>query len=103
VAQPYIGLVMQPVEITGSLQTKAGVEATAGLLVMHVEPGGPADVAGALLGDILIDMDGHSFEDLEDVHVELRRKAAGQDVVTRVIRGGQRIQFSIRVGERPVG
>src|SRR5204863_787773 len=71
VAQPYIGLVMQPVEIPGSLQKRAGVDATAGLLVMHVESGGPADVAGALLGDILINMDGRSIEDLEDLQAEL--------------------------------
>ena len=103
VAQPYIGLVMQPVEIPGSLQKKAGVDATAGLLVMHVESRGPADVAGALLGDILVNIDGRSFEDLEDVHEELRRKGAGQEVQARVIRGGQSIQIAIRVGERPVG
>ena len=103
VAQPYIGLVMQPVEIPGSLQKKAGVDATAGLLVMHVESRGPADVAGALLGDILVNIDGRSFEDLEDVHEELRRKGAGQEVQARAIRGGQSIQIAIRVGERPVG
>jgi S1-C subfamily serine protease len=103
VAQPYIGLVMQPVEIPGSLQKKAGVDATAGLLVMHVEPGGPADAAGALLGDILINMDGSSFEALEDVHEKLRQKGAGQEVQARLIRGGQNIQITIRVGERPVG
>jgi S1-C subfamily serine protease len=103
VARPYIGLVMQPVEIPGSLQKKTGIDATAGLLVMHVEPGGPSDVAGALLGDILINIDGRSFEDLEDVHEELRRKGAGQEVQANILRGGQSIQIAIRVGERPVG
>jgi S1-C subfamily serine protease len=103
VAQPYVGLVMQPVEIPGSLQKNAGVDAKTGLLVMHVEPGGPADKAGALLGDILIDIDGRSFENLEDVHEELRRKGAGQEVQAKVIRGGQNIQITIRIGERPAG
>ena len=103
VAQPYIGLVMQPVEIPEPLQKKASVNTSAGLLVMHVQAGGPADTAGALLGDILIDIDGRTFEDLEDVHDELRRKGAGQEVQARVIRGGQSAQISIRVGERPAG
>ena len=70
---------------------------------MHVQSGGPADTAGALLGDILIDIDGRTFEDLEGVHEELRRKGAGEEVQARVIRGGQSAQISIRVGERPVG
>jgi S1-C subfamily serine protease len=103
VARPYIGLVMQPVEIPGSLQKNAGVDANTGLLVMHVEPGGPADQAGALLGDILIYIDGRSFEDLEGVHEELRRKGAGTEVQVKVIRGGQNIQMTIRIGERPAG
>jgi S1-C subfamily serine protease len=103
VARPYIGLVMQPVEIPGSLQKNAGVDANTGLLVMHVEPGGPADKAGAILGDILIDIGGRSFENLEDVHEELRRKGAGQEVQAKIIRGGQNIQITIRIGERPAG
>ena len=103
VSQPYVGLVMQPVEIPGSLQKNLGVAANTGLLVMHVEAGGPADKAGALLGDILIDLDGRSFEDLEDVHDELRRNGVGQEVQAKVIRGGQNIQMTIRIGERPAG
>jgi serine protease Do len=80
-----------------------GTDANTGLLVMHVEPGGPADQAGVLLGDILINIDGHSFEDLDDVHEELRRKGAGQEVQAKIIRGGQNIQMTIRIGERPAG
>jgi S1-C subfamily serine protease len=102
VTQPYIGLVMQPVQIPESLQNKAGANAPAGLLVMHVEPGGPADVGGVMLGDILIDLDGHSFDDLEDLHEALGQKGAGQEVQTALIRGGQKIQMTVRIGTRPL-
>jgi len=101
VAQPYIGLVMQPVQIPESLQQKSGLTMASGLLVMHVEPGGPADLGGALLGDILIDIDGRSFEDLDDVHDVLRQKGVGQETQTTMIRGGQKVQIAIRLGERP--
>lgn len=102
VAQPYIGLAMQPVQIPESLQKKAGVNAAAGLLVMHVESGGPADSGGVLLGDILIDMDGRSFDDLEDLHEALGQKGPGQDVQTTLLRGGQKFQIAIRIGTRPL-
>jgi S1-C subfamily serine protease len=102
VAQPYIGLVMQPVQIPEPLQKKAGVTAAAGLLVMHVESGGPADTAGVLLGDILIDMDGRAFDDLDDIHEALGRKGAGQEVQAIVIRGGTKAQLTIRIGQRPL-
>jgi S1-C subfamily serine protease len=103
VAQPYIGLLMYPVQIPESLQKKANTSASAGLLVMHVEAGGPADVAGALLGDILIDLDAHALDDLEHLQTELARKKIGTPAQTNVIRGGQRVQLTIQIGERPVG
>jgi S1-C subfamily serine protease len=102
VAQPYIGIVMQPVQLPESLQKRAEVSAAAGLLVMHVEAGSPADVAGVILGDVLIDMDGRSFDDLEDVHMTLREKGGGKDVHAGVIRAGQRAEITIRIGERPL-
>ena len=101
VARPYIGLVMQPVQIPESLQKKAGIDVAAGLLVMHVEPGGPADSGGVLLGDILLDMDGQAFSDLDDVYEALARKGVGQEVNTSLIRAGQRLQLTIRIGDRP--
>jgi serine protease Do len=101
VARPYVGLVMQPVQIPESLQKKASVNAGAGLLVMHVESGGPADLSGVLLGDILLDMDGQGFTDLDDVYEALGRKGAGQEVNTSLIRGGQRLILTIRIGDRP--
>src|SRR5439155_13863003 len=102
VARAYVGLVMQPVQIPESLQKKAGVVAAAGLLVMHVEPAGPADSAGVLLGDILLDMDGQSFAELEDLHEALGRKGPGQDVETTLIRGGQKLKSTIRTGTLPI-
>jgi S1-C subfamily serine protease len=101
VAKPYIGLVMQAVQIPDSLQKKSGVSHGAGLLVMHVEPAGPADDAGVLLGDVLVEMDGREFSDLEDLSEVLGQKGAGNEVQTSLIRGGNRLQLTIRVGNRP--
>lgn len=101
VPQPYVGLVMQPVQIPESLQKKAGVQNGVGLLVMHVEFAGPADSAGVLLGDILIDIDGTAFNEVDDLSDTLIKKGAGQEVQAALIRGGQRIQSAIRIGSRP--
>jgi S1-C subfamily serine protease len=103
IARPYIGLVMQPVPIPDTLQKRSGIETRAGLLVMHVEPQGPADTAGAILGDVLLELDGNRFEDLEPVQDVLSRKGVGQNITAVVLRGGQRVDLQIRIGERPVG
>jgi S1-C subfamily serine protease len=101
VAQPYIGVVMQPVQIPEPLQKSIGAHIPAGLLVMHVEPGGPADTAGILLGDILLELDGAAFDDLDEVHEILDRKGVDQEVQATLIRGGQKKQAAIRIGARP--
>jgi len=103
VTQPYLGLVMQPVQIPESLQKSAGVKAEVGLLAMHLEPGGPADNGGMLLGDVLLEVDGTAFDDLDDVHKVLDRKGVGHDVQATLIRGGNRIQTTIKIGARPLG
>ena len=102
VTQPYIGIAMQPVSIPESLQKKAGVSLKSGLLLMHVEAGGPADNAGAILGDILVEIGGRVFDEVEDLQDVLSRSGIGQDVQATLIRGGAKLQIAIRVGERPL-
>jgi S1-C subfamily serine protease len=102
VTQPYIGIAMQPVSIPESLQSKAGVNVKSGLLLMHVEPGGPADAAGAILGDILIEMGARVFDDIDDLQEVLSQAGVGHDMQTTLIRGGTKLQIAIRIGERPV-
>ena len=97
----YIGLMMQPVQIPASLQKSIAAPVAVGLLVMHVEPGHPADIAGVLLGDILLEIDGTSFDDLDDVHEILDHKGAGHEVQATLIRGGQKNQTAIKIGTRP--
>ena len=69
---------------------------------MHVEAGGPADNAGAILGDILVEIGGRAFDEVEDLQDVLSRSGIGQDVQATLIRGGAKLQIAIRVGERPL-
>jgi S1-C subfamily serine protease len=102
VARPYVGLVMQPVPIPESLQKKAGMNVTGGLLVVHVEAGGPGDAGGILMGDILVDLDGQACDDVEDLHDVLLKRGANQEVKAALIRGGQKLELTIKIGERSV-
>ena len=101
-ASPYVGLVMQAVGIPEKIQTMSGVSAPTGLLVMHVEPSGPADSGGVLVGDILTSLDGDAFEALDDLQDVLLRRGIHQSVKAELIRGGQKIELTLTIGERPV-
>ena len=54
IQRPYLGLAMQAAPLPESLRTRLNLTASEGLLVVHVEPGSPADKAAIFLGDVLI-------------------------------------------------
>ncbi|HET9219636.1 MAG TPA: S1C family serine protease [Terriglobia bacterium] len=99
---PYVGVVMQPVSVPEKIQKSSGVATSAGLLVMHVEPSSPADNGGVLVGDILVSLDGQGVEAVEDLHDVLIRRGIHQNVPAILLRGGQKLELTLTIGERPV-
>ena len=69
---------------------------------MHAEPGGPADAGGVLVGDILVDLDGHPTDDIENLQDVLRQRGVNQEVKVGLIRGGQKTELTIKIGGRPL-
>ena len=99
IARPYLGLAMQPVALPEALQKKAS-SATSALLVVHVEPSGPADKAGLLLGDILVELQGHAVADTEDIQHLLASSKVGDTVQATVLRGGSAVKVPITLADR---
>lgn len=101
IARPYLGLAMQPVAIPEALRAKLKPAGNSGLLVMHVEPGGPADRAGVLLGDVLTGLQGKPLEELETIQDLLYSAKSDEKVAATAIRGGALVELSLILGERP--
>jgi S1-C subfamily serine protease len=68
---------------------------------LTVEPSGPADAAGVLIGDIFIALDGKPVSDTDHVQAALGGEAVGRAVKASLIRGGEISELSIAVRERP--
>ena len=68
-----------------------------GFDVIQVEPDGPAYRAGMLPGDILIEVEGTSLENVDsEVPVNLIRGQAGTEVHLVVLRDGERLELTAR-------
>jgi S1-C subfamily serine protease len=99
----YLGIAGQAVTLperqisAGNLE-KRGREA---LLVVNVTSGSPAAAAGVLIGDVLLEFDGHPVESPEDLLDLLVGDRVGRQVSLRVLRGGTASQLTVTVGERP--
>jgi S1-C subfamily serine protease len=89
------------VAIPEALRTSLGLAGKTGIMVVKVEPKGPADQAGLLLGDVLVGIGDTALEDIEDLQSFSDSGVIGKAVKARVIRAGTRQEVEIVVGERP--
>jgi len=101
IARPYLGVAMQPVALPEALRGKLKSATASGLMVLHVEPGGPAEKAGIVLGDVIVELQGKPALDPEHIQDLLASTKVNDKVVTTVIRGGAPLELSITLGERP--
>jgi S1-C subfamily serine protease len=97
----YLGAGLQPVRRRGSTgaQTSAGGR---GVLVVSIDPDGPAARAGLLVGDIVLAWNAEQVDRVRDVIHLLGPDSAGKTVELALIRGGTPMPLKIVIGERPV-
>jgi S1-C subfamily serine protease len=101
IARGFLGLGMQPVRLPDALKGSLNLEGHGGVISVEVKPGGPADRAGVLIGDVLIELDGRPISEPGDVHAALDPEQVGKIVKAKFVRAGAKIELSIVVGERP--
>src|SRR5215472_11138966 len=103
VERPYLGLAMQAVTLPESLRGKLNLISGEGLLVVHVEPGSPAEKAGVLLGDTLVELGGKAVADTDAVQDALRSNRIGSEVEAVFIRAGVATKARVKLEPRPIG
>jgi len=101
IERAYLGLAMQAAPLTESLRAKLNLTAREGLLVVHVEPGSPAERAGVLLGDVLLELGDKPVADTDAVQDQLRSNKPGVDIQAVFIRGGAVVKVELKLDARP--
>lgn len=86
------------------LVRRLGIE---GMLVLGVEQGGPAHIAGirptkqfgneVVLGDIITGIGGKKVRSYDDIRTELELHAVGDEVVVNILRDGKEIDLTLRL------
>ncbi len=100
IARGYIGVGVQPVEITESLRRSASVKQETGLMLIMVSPEAPAEKAGLLVGDIVLQVNGSSVTDPRELQAVLDSESVGKQLKLNVIRGGKPFDATVIVAER---
>lgn len=97
-----LGLGVQDVKVPRGLGRRLGVEAEAGVLVIAVEPGGPAADAGIEEGDLIVAYQDRPVSAADDLHRELTEEAIGRSVRLTVVkeRGAEAVVVTPRENRR---
>ena len=98
VRRGYLGVSGQPVKLPEALRTEH--EQRAGLLVMSVEPGSPAERAGLSQGDVILSLNGVKVARPGGLAAELSGERIGEPLPLTAARGGRVQAFEIVVAER---
>jgi S1-C subfamily serine protease len=71
-----------------------------GVLVISVEPDGPARAAGLADGDIIVSFDTHAVTSLDDLHKLLTEERIGSEASLGTLRGVERISLKVKIATR---
>jgi S1-C subfamily serine protease len=100
VPRGYFGIGVQPVPFSEDLRKKLSIPNRSGLIVLTVEPGGPADEAGILIGDIVTSIGDVLIEQADDLQKYSNSGLVGKSVNISYVRGGALKESPVTVGER---
>lgn len=99
IARAWLGIGLQPVLIPDSFHQATGRES--GLMVVGLAGGGPAETAGVLPGDIVLDIDGSAVSRPRALSLLLSADRIGQPAALRVLRAGTVQTIAVTVAARP--
>lgn len=100
VPRGFLGVGLQPVHLPDSLRHKLNLAGQSGVILLGVEPEGPADRAGLMIGDVLLELDGKAIAKISDVQDVLAPEYIGRTVKASLVRAGATTECSITIGER---
>jgi S1-C subfamily serine protease len=93
IAHGFIGLGLQTVPVDQGERTAA--------MVMGVAPGGPGAAAGIHQGDMIVSWQGEAISGVPQLLRRLGTESVGRTALVGLRRGGQLLEVSLTVGEKP--
>lgn len=107
IIRPYIGIRYIP--ITPDVQTKNNLSVDYGILVqkgqtaseLAVIPGSPADKAGIVENDIILELDGQKIDQNQDFTSLIRNKKVGDDITLKVLSKGKEKTVYLQLAAAP--
>jgi S1-C subfamily serine protease len=101
VVRGYLGLAGQTVPFPKAAAARYGIAVPAGVQVIQIVPGGPAEKAGLRPGDVILSAGGKDTPTVDAIHRILDRASIGRQHQLRVLRRGEVLNSHITPERRP--
>ena len=102
VFQAYLGAGLRPLRRERRQDSSPAAGGGRGLLVIDIDPEGPAKKAGLLVGDVITNWNGKAIDRVRDVIYMLGPESVGTSVGLGLVRGGATATLQVILGERPI-
>jgi serine protease Do len=103
VTRGYIGIYMNPEELNEQMAQSFGYKEKSGVLIADVQKDGPADKAGLLSGDIIVELNGKKVKDQVAFRRTIAAFAPKEKVKLLIFREGKTQTLNVTVEELPDG
>jgi S1-C subfamily serine protease len=97
----YLGLGLQPLRLDEALAQAHALPSRRGIMVVSLDPQGPARAAGVHVGDVIISFDGEAVSGVRGLHARLTPESIGRDAELRIVRAGQIASAKVTIGPSP--
>ena len=98
-SKAYMGVEVE--DNTSELQQAYGFKTSTGAVVLSVESGSPADIAGIEEGDVIVAYNGKAITSAENLTTDVQASSVGSTVSITLWRGTTKKTFSVTLGQAP--
>jgi len=99
IVRGWLGVTIQ--DITPELSQKFGLKDSKGALVGDISKGSPAEKAGMMRGDVILEFNGKEVRSVGSLRNMVSQSKVGTQVKLKILRGGKEYQLTVAIAELP--
>jgi S1-C subfamily serine protease len=101
VTRGWLGIAGQTQGLARALVRRLDLQTEAGVLVVQVVSGAPAERAGLRPGDVILSLNGVATPSVDATHSVLSRETIGRKLAMEILRDGHKLKLDLSVEPRP--
>ncbi len=93
IRRPSLGIGGQ--DVTAEIAKALGLSKIGGVIIKQITPGGPADIGGLKVNDIILKIDGREIADVQDLRFRLATYTVGGSIKLTMLRDKREFEVSV--------